>query len=83
MVWTTCIEKRRRIRRQERDGDGGGGETKEKKTKAEVVECLVGERIVRGGSTRTSSMDASHKKHRPHIKVGKNAEEEEVNAPRE
>ena len=28
-----------------------------------------------GGSSRPSSMDASHKKHRPHIKVGKDAEE--------
>ena len=32
-----CIEKRRRIIRQESDGDGGVGEKKESKTKAEVV----------------------------------------------
>ena len=36
MVWA-CIEKRRRIRRQESDGDGGGWEKKERKTEAEVV----------------------------------------------
>ena len=29
MVWA-CIEKRRRIRRQESDGDGGAGEKKER-----------------------------------------------------
>ena len=55
MVWS-CIEKRRRIRRQESDGDGGAGEKKERKTKAEVVgqhqERLVGERIVREGRAR-------------------------------
>ena len=33
----SCIEKRRRIRRQESDGDGGDGEKKERKTKVEVV----------------------------------------------
>ena len=32
-----CIEKIRRIRRQESDGDGGAGEKKERKTIAEVV----------------------------------------------
>ena len=36
MVWA-CIEKGRRIRRQESDGDGGAGEKKERKTEAEVV----------------------------------------------
>ena len=36
VVWA-CIEKRRRIRRQESDGDGGAGEKKERKTKSEVV----------------------------------------------
>ena len=50
MVWA-CIEKRRRIRREESDGDGGAREKKERKTKAEVAgyhqERLVGERIVR------------------------------------
>ena len=55
MVWA-CIEKRRRIRRQESDGDGGAWEKKERKTEDEVVgqhqEQLVGERIVRGGSAR-------------------------------
>ena len=30
-----------------------------------------------GGSARPSSMERSHKKHRPHMKVGKDAEEEE------
>ena len=63
MVWA-CNEKIRRIRRQESDGDGGAGETKERKTNVEVVgqhqERLVGERIVRGGSARPSSMEASH-----------------------
>ena len=29
----------------------------------------LSERIVRGGRARPSSMEASHKKHRPHIKV--------------
>ena len=33
MVWT-CIEKRRRIRREESDGHGGAGEKKERKIKA-------------------------------------------------
>ena len=74
MVWAR-IEKRRRIRRQESDGDGGAGETKERKTKADVVgqhqERLVGERTVGGGSARPISMEAYHKKHRLHIKVGK------------
>ena len=32
--------------------------------------------IVRGGSSRPSLMEAPHKKHRPHIKLGKDAEEE-------
>ena len=32
MVWA-CIEKRRRITREESDGDGGAGEKKERKTK--------------------------------------------------
>ena len=36
MVWA-CIEKRRRIHRQESDGDGGAEEKKERKTKAKVV----------------------------------------------
>ena len=31
-----CIEKTRRIRRQESDDNGGAGEKKERKTKAEV-----------------------------------------------
>ena len=31
-----------------------------------------------GGSARPSSMEASHKKHRPHIKVGKDAVEEDL-----
>ena len=38
---------------------------------------LSGERIVRGGSSRPSSMETSHKTHRPHIKVGKDEDEEE------
>ena len=84
MVWA-CIEKRRRIRRQESDGDGGAGENKERKTEVEVVgyhqERLDGERIVREGSARPSSMEASHKNHRPHIKVGKDAEEEDSYLP--
>ena len=51
MVWA-CIEKRRRIYRQESDGDGSAGEKKERKAKAEVKhqEQRVGERTVRGGS---------------------------------
>ena len=36
VVWA-CIEKRRRICRQESDGDGGAGEKKERNTRAEVV----------------------------------------------
>ena len=36
MVWV-CIEKRRRICRQESDCEVGAGEKKEKKTEAEVV----------------------------------------------
>ena len=30
-----------------------------------------------GGSARPSSLEASHKKHQPHIQVRKDAEEEE------
>ena len=37
----------------------------------------VGERIVRGGSAAPSPMEASHEKHRPHMKVGNDAKEEE------
>ena len=37
VVWA-CIEKTRRIRRQESDGDGGAEEKKERKTEAEVFE---------------------------------------------
>ena len=33
------------------------------------------ERIVRGGNARPTRMEACHKNHRPHIKVGKDAEE--------
>ena len=33
---------------------------------------------MRGGSARPSSLEASHKKHRPHIKVGKDAKEEDA-----
>ena len=66
-----CAEKR------VHGGDGGAGKKKKKKTDAEVIgqhqERLVGERIVRGDAQR-----ALHKKHRPHIKVGKFAAEEEV-----
>ena len=66
----------------ESDGDGGAWEKKDMKTKADVVgyhqERLVGERIVRGGSSRPSSMEASDMNHRPHIKVGKDAEEEMI-----
>ena len=80
MVWA-CIEKRRRIRRQETDGDGGAVEKKERKTKAEVDgyhrERLVGQRIDRGGHARPCEMEESHKTHQPHIKVGKDAEEGE------
>ena len=36
MIWA-CIEKRRRIRRQESDEDGGAGEKNERNTIAEVV----------------------------------------------
>ena len=36
MVWA-CIEKSRRIGRQESDEDGGAGEKKERKTEVEVV----------------------------------------------
>ena len=49
MVWA-CIEKRRRIRRQEIDGDGGGREKKEKieaKAVGQHQERLVGEKIVK------------------------------------
>ena len=38
----------------------------------------LSERIVRGGSPTPSSMEASHTNHRPHIKVGKDAEEEDM-----
>ena len=50
MVWV-CIEKRRRIRREESDGDGGAGEKKERKTEVEVVGRHQ-ERLVRGGRAR-------------------------------
>ncbi len=69
------------MRRQENDGDGGAGKKKERKTKMGVVgqhqERLVGERIVKEGHARPAQMEASHKTHRPHIKVGKDAEEED------
>ena len=55
MVWA-CIEKRRRISRQDNDGDGGAEKMTERKTEAEVVgqhqERLVGDRIVQGGRVR-------------------------------
>ena len=38
----------------------------------------MSEITVRGGSARPSSMEASHKKHRPNIKAGKDAEVEEA-----
>ena len=38
-------------------------------------EKLVGERTDRGGSVLPGEMEATHTKHRPHIKVGKDAEE--------
>ena len=57
-------------------------ENKEGKTETDVVVCikndLSGERIVRGESAGPSSMEASHKTHRPHIQVGKGAEEEVI-----
>ena len=37
----------------------------------------VGERIVMGGSATPSPMEASHEKHRPHVKVGNDAKEDE------
>ena len=37
----------------------------------------LSERELPGGSARRISMEASHKKHRPHIHVGKDAEGEE------
>ena len=40
-------------------------------------------RIIRGGSTSPGKMEASHKTHRPHIKLGKDAEEEEEIALRQ
>ena len=80
---TYCIENTRRIRRQESDGDGCAGEKKEMKTIAEVVgqhqKRFVRERIVQGGRARPGEMEASHKTHRLHIKVGKDAEEEVEN----
>ena len=39
MVWA-CIEKRRRIRRQDSDDDGGDGENKERKTKARWLDSI-------------------------------------------
>ena len=53
-----CEEKKKYLLKGKRysDGDGGAREKKERKTKAGVVgqhqERLVGERIVRGGSTK-------------------------------
>ena len=59
-------------------------ENKEGKTETDVVVCikndLSGERIVRGGSAGPTSMEASHKTHRPHIQVGKGADEEVIKA---
>ena len=37
----------------------------------------LSERIVRGGRARPGEMEASRKTHRPHIKVGKDEDEEE------
>ena len=42
-----------------------------------ITSRMTCRRIIRGGSARPSSMEAPHKNHRPHIKVGKDAEEEE------
>ena len=47
-----------------------------------IQERLVGKRIVKGGSARPSSMEASHKKHRPHMKVGSSFNQVLVAAPR-
>ena len=78
MVWA-CIEKRRRIRRQESDGDGGAGERRRGRPKRmwldNIKNDLSERELSRVGSARPSSMEVSHKKHRPHIKVGKDAEE--------
>ena len=63
-VWA-CIEKRIIICGQESYDNGGAEEKKERKTEAGAVgqhqERLVGEIIVRGGSARPSSMEASRK----------------------
>ena len=53
MVWE-CIEKRRRIRRQESDGDGVAGEKNERKTKAEVVNIASVAEWLRAWDTLTT-----------------------------
>ena len=45
--------------------------------KRQHQERLVGERIVKGGYARPDKMEASHKTHQPHIKVGKDEEKKE------
>ena len=54
-----------------------GTEGEEDRSGGGWIERLVGERAVRGGSTRPSLMETSLKKHRPHIKVRKDTEVEE------
>ena len=78
MVWA-CIEKRRRIRRQEGDGDGGAGERRRGRPKRRWVDSIrndLSERELSGedAQDRVAYMEASNKKHRPCIKVGKDAE---------
>ena len=61
------------------ENDGGAGERRRGIPKQRCLDNIKNDlsgRIVRGGSTIQSSMEASHKKHRPHINVGKDTEED-------
>ena len=75
MVWA-CIEKRRRICRQESDGDGGAvGEGEEDRSRDGWMES---------GTTCQRELSGEEVqcrvkwKHRPQIKVGKDADEDMV-----
>ena len=70
-----------RLCEQKIDGDGGAGENKVKKTEAEVVRITPGPTCRREncqGRKRKAGLNggiSSRKTHRPHIKVGKDAED--------
>ena len=79
VVWA-CIEKRRRIRRQESDGDGGAGKRRRGRPKWRWLDSIRNDLSGRelSGEEAQYRVQWWRLKHRPHIKVGKDAEEEEA-----